>query len=87
MASIKIYKSRLMHAFLLASALTALEMLKFQMFNLKKVYQGHGVQLFQRLHSMTNTKIYKRHFKNFLFSLGCDMLYPKYTEKLTRTWL
>ena len=54
-------------------ALTVNEILTFEIFNLKKIGQGHGLQLSEWHHFIANIKIYKRIFLHFLFSPRYDL--------------
>ena len=46
-------------------ALTVYKILIFEIFNLKKVGPGHGVQRWQCRSQIANVKIYKHHFLHF----------------------
>ena len=62
MANIKIYKSRWIYFEL---ALTVSDILTFQMFELQKVGQGHGIYISQCCPSMANIKIYTSSLMHF----------------------
>ena len=56
-----------------ALVLTVFEILTFEIFDLEKVDQGHGVQHWQCRSQIANVKIYKRHILHFWFSTKFDL--------------
>ena len=67
-----------------ALALTVFEILTFQIFDLEKVRQGHGVQHWQCRSQIANVKMYKRHFlqSEYRLDLTCAHDCYKHTQEL-----
>ena len=56
-----------------ALALTVFEILTFEIFDLEKVGQSHGVQNWPCRRQIANVRINKSHFLHFLFSPRFDL--------------
>ena len=70
-------------------AVTVFEIFIFEIFDLEKVGQGHGVQHWQYRSLIANVKIYKHHFFKFWISPRfdlCERFLHTYTHTHTHTY-